>query len=229
VTGASFLPRDVAVAVLAALAAQASFVLLFALPTSHVRIQPDETAPTMKSIAVKLGVLPLLKRGSSAPAKSHSDATKSAVKALTSKPNAVPVTAAPRPRAPAPASTTLGAANGSADGTEVDPLKARAADTYRGQLASWFASRFAIRGKVPFETLKTLHATATIQTGDRRVTGFSMIESSGNAVFDDEVRALLSGIQSSGLDLPAPPPAYPDMLSSSVTVSFRCTVQASCE
>ncbi|HEX3344415.1 MAG TPA: hypothetical protein VHS09_07565, partial [Polyangiaceae bacterium] len=60
----------------------------------------------------------------------------------------------------ATASSTQGSEQGSATGTETDPLKARAADMYRAQLASWFAAHFQIRGKVPFDKLKTLHAAA---------------------------------------------------------------------
>ncbi len=132
--------------------------------------------------------------------------------------------------APGPASSQLGAANGSADGTETDPLKARAADMYRAQLASWFAGRFAIRGKVPFDDLKVLSATAVVSISpERRVTGFSIGRPSGNPSFDDEVRATLTRIQSSGAELPAPPPAYPEMLARSVPVSFRCTKRSQCE
>jgi len=132
--------------------------------------------------------------------------------------------------APGPASSQLGAVNGSADGTETDPLKARAADMYRAQLASWFAGRFAIRGKVPFDELKLVGATAVVSISpERRVTGFSIARPSGNAAFDDEVRATLGRIQAGGAELPAPPPAYPDMLARSVPVSFRCTQRSQCE
>ncbi|MFO0667538.1 MAG: hypothetical protein U0174_26540 [Polyangiaceae bacterium] len=129
----------------------------------------------------------------------------------------------------APASTVLGAPEGVASGTEADPLKARAADMYRAQLAAWFASRFAIRGKVPFETLKTLSASAIVTIGpERHVTGFSITKTSGNATFDDEVRTTLQSIQSSGVEVPAPPPLYPEMLGKSLPVSFRCTNPGQC-
>jgi len=129
----------------------------------------------------------------------------------------------------APASTVLGSPEGVASGTEADPLKARAADMYRAQLAAWFAARFAIRGKVPFDTLKTLSATATVSiSADRHVTGFSISRPSGNSTFDDEVRATLQSIQSSGVEVPAPPPLYPEMLGHSLPVSFRCTNQGQC-
>ena len=131
---------------------------------------------------------------------------------------------------PEPSSSVVGAPEGSPDGTETDPLKARAADMYRSQLAAWFAARFAVRGKIPFETLKTLKAIAVVSvTNERRVSGFSITRPSGDAAFDEEVRAALSRIQSSGVELPAPPPAYPEILTRSVPVSFRCTVRAQCE
>lgn len=133
------------------------------------------------------------------------------------------------PAGPGPSAPGAGDPNGSADGTETDPLKARAADMYRAQLASWFAARFNIRGKILFDELKSLKATATISTSaDRHVIDFS-VTSSGNAVFDEELRATLTRIKNSGIELPAPPPLYPDMLGRSLPISFRCTVRSQCE
>jgi outer membrane biosynthesis protein TonB len=130
--------------------------------------------------------------------------------------------------------TTVASAQGSelgaANGTETDPLKARAADMYRAQLAAWFASRFDIRGKLPFDKLKTLHAVARVTvTDDRKVGGFSIEQPSGDPTFDAEVQATLRGIESSGVELPAPPPNYPDMLGSSRPVAFSCTTRNRCE
>jgi outer membrane biosynthesis protein TonB len=130
----------------------------------------------------------------------------------------------------ATASSTQGSEQGSTTGTETDPLKARAADMYRAQLASWFASRFQIRGKVPFDKLKTLHASAVVTvTPDRKVGSFSVVRTSGDPTFDAEVQATLSRIQGSGTELPAPPPMYPEMLGQSLPVGFQCTVQRICE
>ncbi|HEY8089817.1 MAG TPA: hypothetical protein VIF09_18280 [Polyangiaceae bacterium] len=131
---------------------------------------------------------------------------------------------------PTTASSVQGSEQGAANGTETDPLKARAADMYRAQLASWFASHFQIRGKVHFEKLKTLHASAVVTvTGDRKVGSFSVVKPSGDATFDAEVQATLARIQSGGAELPAPPPMYPDMLGQSLPVGFQCTVQKFCE
>src|ERR1700736_5387276 len=56
----------------------------------------------------------------------------------------------------ATAASTQGSEQGAANGTETDPLKARAVDMYKAQLAAWFAARFQIAGKIPFDRLKTL-------------------------------------------------------------------------
>lgn len=123
-----------------------------------------------------------------------------------------------------------GSEQGSASGTETDPLKGRAADLYRSQLAAWFAGHFQIRGKVPFDKLKALHATAVVTvTGDRKVGSFSVVKPSGDPTFDAEVHATLTRIQSGGAELPAPPPMYPDMLGQTLPVGFQCTVQKFCE
>jgi hypothetical protein len=135
-----------------------------------------------------------------------------------------------REAGPAPVSTVEGAPDGVKDGTETDPLKAHAVDLYRATLTRWFADRFAIKGQVPFDTLKTLRATAVVSiSADRTVTGFTITKPSGNAVFDDQLRASLQGIVANGADLPAPPPNYPDILHSTQPVSFRCDDRSRCE
>ena len=128
---------------------------------------------------------------------------------------------------PAP---TEGSEQGAENGTETDPLKARAADMYRAQLQAWFAQHFQIRGKLPFDKLKKLHAAVTVMvTDDRKVASFSVVQPSGDPTFDAEVQAALSRIQSSGAELPAPPPMYPDMLGKSLPVGFACTIRKLCE
>jgi hypothetical protein len=141
-----------------------------------------------------------------------------------------PTTTAPEGGAVATASSTQGSEQGAANGTETDPLKARAADMYRARLASWFAGHFQIRGKIPFDKLKTLHAAAVVTvTGDRKVGSFSVVRPSGDPTFDAEVTATLGRIQSSGAELPAPPTDYPEMLGQSLPVGFQCTVEKFCE
>lgn len=158
----------------------------------------------------------------SAPPPTPTDSTPAA--------SATPETSASAVASSAPASSVQGSEQGAANGTETDPLKARAADMYRAQLASWFASRFDIRGKIPFDDLKKLHASAVVTVTDGRTVGsFSVVRPSGNATFDAQVQATLSAIQSSGAVLPAPPPMYPDMLGQSLPVGFQCSVQKFCE
>jgi hypothetical protein len=130
----------------------------------------------------------------------------------------------------ATASSVQGSEQGAIGGTETDPLKAHAVDMYRAQLQAWFAARFEIRGKVPFETLKTLRGSAVVNVGsDRKVTGFTIAGPSGNADFDRAIESTLAHIQSSGVELPAPPPLYDDVLGSSLPVAFRCNVASVCE
>ena len=131
---------------------------------------------------------------------------------------------------PDPSLNGEGSSAGSKDGTETDPLKAQAKDLYKAQLSSWFSSRFNIKGKIPFDVLKTLFASATVTvTADRKVGGYTIGKPSGNATFDAELEKTLAGIQSSGAVLPPPPPMYPDILGSSVPLGFSCKVQKICE
>jgi hypothetical protein len=133
--------------------------------------------------------------------------------------------------APAAAvASTEGSEQGAANGTETDPFKAKAADLYRAELLAWFQSRFHIRGKIPFDELRKLHAHVVVSiTPDRTVGSFTVDHPSGDATFDGEVTATLSQIQASGVELPAPPPNYPDMLRSTLPVGFQCTERAHCE
>jgi len=130
----------------------------------------------------------------------------------------------------ATASSVEGSEQGSATGTETDPLRARAADDYKEQLAAWFAARFSIAGKIPFDRLKTLSALVRVTvTEDRKVGSFSVLRPSGDFTFDTEVNATLTRIQSSGVELPAPPPMYPEMLGKSQTFKLHCSNRKLCE
>jgi hypothetical protein len=141
-----------------------------------------------------------------------------------------PDVTAPVDAGPVAAASGSGSPEGAKNGTETDPLKARAIGMYRAQLAGWFLSRFNIRGKIPFEKLKTLHATAVVQvTPDRKVGGFTIVGPSGDPLFDGEVSITLRGTQSSGAVLPPPPPLYPDILGQTLPVSFQCTIRSQCE
>jgi len=164
--------------------------------------------------------------------KNHAPDASAAPTPLVDSGKAEPATPIPPENASAvtTAAPAEGSEQGAANGTETDPLKGRAADLYRAQLQAWFASHFHIRGKIPFETLKTLHASVVVTvTEDRKVGSFSVVKPSGDATFDAEVHATLSAIQSSGAELPAPPPMYPDMLGKSLPVGFACNLRKLCE
>jgi hypothetical protein len=66
-------------------------------------------------------------------------------------------------------------------------------------------------------------------TTDRKVGSFSITRESGDPIFDAEVHATLSRIQSGGAELPAPPPMYPDILGQSLPVGFQCTIEKLCQ
>jgi len=90
--------------------------------------------------------------------------------------------------------------------------------------------RFDIRGKVPFETLKALRSSVVVTIGpERTVTGFTVTKPSGNDTFDERVRASLESIVSSGVELPAPPQLYPDILKSTQSLLYRCDQRSACE
>lgn len=129
-----------------------------------------------------------------------------------------------------PITANSGSAAGSKTGTETDPAKAHAINQYRAELNAWFSARFNIRGKLPFEKLKTLRATVTISvTADRRVGGYDVFPGSGDDVFDDQLFRDLAKVQVSGAVLPPPPENYPDILGTKLKLTFQCTVQAACE
>jgi hypothetical protein len=254
----TFDAQDITIACAIALLAQVAFVAAFSMPSPPL-IEADISNDNARPIAVAITpVLKLGSKNPSKipspwqrkrPAAAKSPAPLPSPLAQKT-PEAIPTSNVPDastlpnaastgkigPSAPedagtvATAASTEGSEQGAANGTETDPLKARAADMYRAQLAAWFMSRFDIRGKIPFDTLKTLHATAIVTvTADRKLGSFSLVKPSGDPLFDGEVRATLSRIQSGGSELPGPPPLYPDMLGSSIPVGFQCSVQRLCE
>jgi hypothetical protein len=110
---------------------------------------------------------------------------------------------------------TEGAADGVKEGTETDPLKARAANLYAGKLIGWFQIRFQPPAGMPCEVVHALSASAQITVGaDRSITSFTFSRPSGNADFDAKVKASLEA--EVGQELPPPPPLYPDLKPSSV-------------
>ncbi|MFO0571215.1 MAG: TonB C-terminal domain-containing protein [Polyangiaceae bacterium] len=113
-----------------------------------------------------------------------------------------------------------GAKDGVKEGTETDPLKARAVDQYKMKVLGWFNSRFKPPvGEIPCDELHKLSASVTANvSSDGTVTGYSMGRASGNATFDGKVKATMDAIV--GQQLPPPPPLYPDILGSTVHPTF---------
>lgn len=106
-----------------------------------------------------------------------------------------------------------GSPDGVKEGTETDPLKARAVSQYRAAIAAWFNRRFHQPvNEVPCAELKKLAATASVQVGSERQVSSYSLRPSGNSVFDQRAKAALDGAV--GESLPPPPPLYPDILES---------------
>jgi outer membrane biosynthesis protein TonB len=117
---------------------------------------------------------------------------------------------------------TEGSEDGVKEGTEADPLKAFAVSQYRMKISGWFNARFKRPSdQIPCDVLKKLRASASVNvSGSRTVSAYSIAKASGNEIFDARVKATLDSIVSSGAELPPPPPNYPDILGTSISVAF---------
>lgn len=112
--------------------------------------------------------------------------------------------------------------DGSKDGKEMDPLKARAVDLYREKIRGWFSRRFRVSGSglSPEEIVKfRVPATVTLSNG-RAVAGFSIVPC-GQAAFDAAARKALESAK--GEELPPPPENYPDIAQTQISLTFTCT------
>jgi hypothetical protein len=116
---------------------------------------------------------------------------------------------------------TEGHADGVKEGTETDPLKARAVDLYRSRIIGWFSGKFRVSGSgLPKEDLGKYRVGASVQLSpDRRVLSYT-ITPSGNATFDAAARATLEGVK--GETIPPPPENYPDTIQSQINLTFVC-------
>jgi hypothetical protein len=116
---------------------------------------------------------------------------------------------------------TPGSPDGVKEGTETDPLKARAVDLYRERIIGWFASKFRVSGSgLSAADLAKYKVGATVQlTPDRHVSGYS-ITPSGNAAFDAAAHAALENAK--GGEIPPPPENYPDVVQSTIHLTFVC-------
>ncbi|MGK3966921.1 energy transducer TonB [Sorangium sp. So ce118] len=113
-----------------------------------------------------------------------------------------------------------GHSDGVAEGTETDPLKARAVDLYLARIAGWFSSRFRVSGSgLPPEELTKHRPRAVIVLSDGQMVSYTLTPS-GNAIVDAAARATLEGAK--GQALPPPPENYPDLGQKQVSVTFVC-------
>lgn len=116
-----------------------------------------------------------------------------------------------------------GSPDGVKEGTETDPLKARALSAYHSKILAFLNRRFLApspeEAGVSCDEAKKLRASAQVTIGaDRQITGFSVNTPSGNGVFDGRVQSTLSGM--TGEQLPPPPPLYPDIVQSNISVRY---------
>ena len=122
---------------------------------------------------------------------------------------------------------TEGASDGVKNGTETDPLKARAQNLYNAKLIGWFQSRFQAPAGMPCDVVHPLIARAQITVGaDRTISGATLSGPSGNAEFDAKVKATIDGFV--GQQLPPPPPLYADLSTGNVMTPSFSGKAASC-
>jgi hypothetical protein len=112
--------------------------------------------------------------------------------------------------------------DGSKDGTEMDPLKARAVDLYRDKIRSWFSRRFRVSGSglSPEEIVKYRVSATVMLSNGRSVSDYSIV-TCGQAAFDSAARRALESAK--GETLPPPPENYPDILQTQISLTFTCT------
>lgn len=113
-----------------------------------------------------------------------------------------------------------GAVDGVEEGTEKDPLKARAVDLYRVKLTNWFKQGFSPPlDQIDCATLKDLRVAVHAQVAaDGTVESYELV-SSGNPVFDARVKQVMDFRV--GQKVPPPPPNYPDILDAVVHPTFQ--------
>jgi hypothetical protein len=115
----------------------------------------------------------------------------------------------------------VGHADGVTEGTETDPLKARAVDVYRAKIAAWFSSRFGVHGSgLDRAELQRIRVHAVVQIGAGHLVAGYTLSPSGNAAFNEAARAALEGAK--GQAIPPPPENYPDVEQSQIHITFVC-------
>jgi hypothetical protein len=112
-----------------------------------------------------------------------------------------------------------GASDGAAEGTEVDPLKARAASMYAGRIRQFLRQRFHVA--ICTKEMAALSVGwSAVLAGGGQVTS-CQISPSGNGALDGAAQAACASSQ--GQQIP-PPENYPEFGSRSVGGRFRCQV-----
>jgi len=112
-----------------------------------------------------------------------------------------------------------GSADGAAEGTEVDPLKARAASMYAGRIRQFLRQRFHVATCTEEMAALSVGWSAVLASGGQ-VTS-CQISPSGNSALDGAAQAACAS--SKGQQIP-PPENYPEFGSRSVGGRFRCQV-----
>ena len=110
---------------------------------------------------------------------------------------------------------------GSENDGEVDPLFERAVRLYRARLQTWLASRFSVQNSgLDPDLLTRLRADVTmVVDGSRRIESFRLT-SSGNPIFDRAARRAAESVV--GLELPPPPPHFPQNVQREIHVTYVC-------
>jgi hypothetical protein len=117
-----------------------------------------------------------------------------------------------------------GSEDGVDEGKEKDPLKARAVDTYRAKLISWFTRGFALSlAELDCATLAGLSSDVEVRVGQDRAVIRYKAASSGNASFDEHVRRALDA--HIGELVPPPPQNYADLLGPTVLLKFSGEIE----
>jgi hypothetical protein len=117
-----------------------------------------------------------------------------------------------------------GSEDGVEEGKEKDPLKARAVDTYRAKLISWFTRGFALSlAELDCATLAGLSSDVEVRVGQDRAVIRYKAASSGNPSFDERVRRALDAHV--GELVPPPPPNYADLLGPTVLLKFSGEIE----
>jgi hypothetical protein len=213
--------------------------MIFARGDEVPRVQPEPLTLAVKVNPVLDDDLPLLKKGGKPNPRKLPDMPKPPKPVERFEENSAPAVSAPKEPPPAPLPPVAkteeaprppeapvvkkadrpplvvereeepnvreeGAADGVEDGTEKDPLKARAISVYKLTLSGWFRRGFS-SGGMPCLRAKVV---ANIDA-EGTVTGYTIRTPSGNAEFDDRVRAHMDGRV--GQQVPPPPPNYPEL------------------